>query len=973
MATTELSVRLKSAVKTSAEWTSLNPVLLKGEVAYTSDYGYRYKVGDGSSKWSALPYNTMTSYGVATSSSLGLVKSGTDITVDSSGNVSVNDDSHNHVISNVDGLQGALDNKAASGHTHDDRYYTESEINTKLSSKSDTSHTHNLSTMINTLTVGESTPVDADYYVSQSVGGGTTTTTYHRRPMSALWAYIKSKLANVAVSGSYNDLSNKPTIPTVGNGTITVMQNGTTKGTFTTNQSGNTTIALSDTNTNTTYTAGRGLALSGTSFKLQDTCTTITDWNSATTTGWYMGTSASNAPVSSVWLYGEVIAHNTNYVRQILYRFAADANVSGTNCDKYERVQHNGTWGSWVNTSVRIAVPSDAKFTDTNTWRGVQDNLTSSSTSDSLSANQGRLLANGGARDSTKLPLAGGTMTGQLKSTYSGLNTIVGSGATDIGIEVSNSGGSSISLMIGSGKVNHGLYSKTLNKWMVYADSSNIYLNGNASTASKLATARTISLTGSVTGSVSFDGSGNISISTTTNHTHNYAGSSSAGGDANNALKLSGYSANSSATANTIALRNSSGHLLATYFNQSSSAETPTTSSYIMYANSDGYLRKSSLANIKSILGLGSSAYTASSAYATAGHTHNYAGSSSAGGAATSALSSTIATTLARSGNTSYPMTFNWDGRSGQPTWLWGGNDGVNMYIYNPSNFNVNYAVMTDSVKMFNNDTNGGVYHLTFASGATNGTYYNVNANSSLQYHNYTGTTSDIGSANLIIGNNIASGTAENKYGMLRLYSTSSGCGDLRQEASTSNFTNYLPASSGTLLNTANYSSYALPLSGGTVNGNIQAFNSAPSISVSNGSRVGSIHMSAVSNYGLYDITNDKWILRSDSSQNIYIGSYSLSYLANKQDSLYCGGLPEGTSLDTLTSNAVYTLASANFSGTSPVQYGTLLVFSSSYAYVTQIVISATSQNLYWRHRSETGIWSHWYYASGTAKTSNFA
>ena len=54
---------------------------------------------------------TDTTYGVATSSALGLVKSGTDITVDSSGNVSVNDDSHNHVISNVDGLQSALDGK----------------------------------------------------------------------------------------------------------------------------------------------------------------------------------------------------------------------------------------------------------------------------------------------------------------------------------------------------------------------------------------------------------------------------------------------------------------------------------------------------------------------------------------------------------------------------------------------------------------------------------------------------------------------------------------------------------------------------------------------------------------------------------------------------------------------------------------------------------------------------------------------
>ena len=52
---------------------------------------------------------------------------------------------------------------------------------------------------------------------------------------------------------SYNDLNNKPSIPSVGNGTVTVTQNGVNKGSFTMNQSGNTTIALTDTDTNTTY------------------------------------------------------------------------------------------------------------------------------------------------------------------------------------------------------------------------------------------------------------------------------------------------------------------------------------------------------------------------------------------------------------------------------------------------------------------------------------------------------------------------------------------------------------------------------------------------------------------------------------------------------------------------------------------------------------------------------------------------
>lgn len=65
------------------------------------------------------------------------------------------------------------------------------------------SHTHNyvpntkdgVNAAINLLDTGSSTPVDGDYYISQFVGGGTTTTTYHRRPMSALASYVRTKLS----------------------------------------------------------------------------------------------------------------------------------------------------------------------------------------------------------------------------------------------------------------------------------------------------------------------------------------------------------------------------------------------------------------------------------------------------------------------------------------------------------------------------------------------------------------------------------------------------------------------------------------------------------------------------------------------------------------------------------------------------------------------------------------------------------
>ena len=49
----------------------------------------------------------------------------------------------NYIKSKANSVYQPKGSYAASSHTHDDRYYTESEINTKLASKSDTSHTHN--------------------------------------------------------------------------------------------------------------------------------------------------------------------------------------------------------------------------------------------------------------------------------------------------------------------------------------------------------------------------------------------------------------------------------------------------------------------------------------------------------------------------------------------------------------------------------------------------------------------------------------------------------------------------------------------------------------------------------------------------------------------------------------------------------------------------------------------------------------
>ena len=114
-------------------------------------------------------------------SNLGGVKTGGDVSI-SGGLITINDDSHNHVIANVDGLQSALDGKSASSHTHDDRYYTESEMDSKLSGKSDTGHTH---TVDSSLSSTSANPVQNKVVNSALAGKVPITRTVNGKALSA--------------------------------------------------------------------------------------------------------------------------------------------------------------------------------------------------------------------------------------------------------------------------------------------------------------------------------------------------------------------------------------------------------------------------------------------------------------------------------------------------------------------------------------------------------------------------------------------------------------------------------------------------------------------------------------------------------------------------------------------------------------------------------------------------------------------
>lgn len=55
-----INAKIREAYDTEANWDQNNPVLLAGQLAYSSDkYGY-YKIGDGTQHWKQLEYHLYT-------------------------------------------------------------------------------------------------------------------------------------------------------------------------------------------------------------------------------------------------------------------------------------------------------------------------------------------------------------------------------------------------------------------------------------------------------------------------------------------------------------------------------------------------------------------------------------------------------------------------------------------------------------------------------------------------------------------------------------------------------------------------------------------------------------------------------------------------------------------------------------------------------------------------------------------------
>lgn len=194
-------------------------------------------------------------------------------------------------------------------------YYTKSSVDSLLSGKSATSHTHSvkINGVTKTIAATGGTAVDLGTYL-----------TSHQ---------------------SLADYAKKSEIPTVGNGTIIINQAGSEKGRFTVNQSGSTTINLTD-NNNTYNFSGASFA-SGNSNNGEHNANNIT-YNSHT---YYTSNGPSKALGASTddgSIYSQ--AYSSTWVSQIAQDYR--------NGRLFVRGKNNNVWQSWKRIAQYEEIPT---------------------------------------------------------------------------------------------------------------------------------------------------------------------------------------------------------------------------------------------------------------------------------------------------------------------------------------------------------------------------------------------------------------------------------------------------------------------------------------------------------------------------------------------------------------------------------------------------------------------------------------
>lgn len=380
--------------------------------------------------------------------------------------------------------------------------------------------------------------------------------------INTLFGKIKkwfTDLKPIAFSGSYSDLTNKPTIPSVGNGTITIKQAGTTKGTFTTNQSGNTTIELTD--NNTTYSvatqSANGLESAADKKKL-DGIATGAEVNQNAFSNVVVGstTIAADSKTDSLTLAGSNVTLTPDATNDKVTIGITKDNVTSALGYTPPTSNTNTTYSLSKSGSTITLTGSDGSTTsvtdsDTNT---TYSNFVKSGSG----AKAGLVPAPSTTAGTTKYLREDGTWSvpPDNNTTYSDMKGATSSAAGTHGLVPAPASGKQTSFLRGDGT------------WVIPTDTNTHYASGTIVNNSKTATTNTTSaltngnvylnhiengsvknshkISGSGATTVTSDASGNIVISSTdTNTTYGTASTSAAGlMSASDKTKLNGIATN---------------------------------------------------------------------------------------------------------------------------------------------------------------------------------------------------------------------------------------------------------------------------------------------------------------------------------------------------------------------------------------------------------------------------------------------
>lgn len=454
MANNTLKVRHKQRYDTEANWKSKDPILLAGEMAISSDKNGRFKVGDGKNKWSVLAYSkadlsksdvttalgytpptTNTTYSTGTASTAGIGKLYTTTGTATDGSMTQS------------AITTALNGKSATTHTHN--YAGSSSAGGVANSalKLATARTINGVSFNGTDNITLTANPTANQLSNQDLNTTTTPAFYYaagsnsvtNKPsgvdafgmivMKNASGYTEQLLIDInqkflmrvyngsswtAWASVYTTL-NKPSKSDVGLGNVENKSSATIRGELTKD---NITTALGYTppTTNTTYVTGTTSTAGIT--KLYTSTGTGTD-------------GAMTQAATTTALNGKANSSHTHS-----YAGSSSAGGSATSAVKLDTttagsatqpVYFTGGKPTACTYTLGCSVPSGAKFTDTNTWRGIQNNLTSDSTTDSLSAAQGKALkalVDGKAASSHSHNYAGASSAGGAATNALALNGI---------------------------------------------------------------------------------------------------------------------------------------------------------------------------------------------------------------------------------------------------------------------------------------------------------------------------------------------------------------------------------------------------------------------------------------------------------------------------------------------------------------------------------------------------------------------